>query len=48
MGKIQKPVALIDRALSDIENEQALNEVKADVVELCESFPLVVGEKRPV
>ena len=50
MGKdeIEKVVTLIDRALSDIENEQVLNEVQADVAELCASFPLVVGEKRPV
>ncbi len=50
MGKaeIEGVVALIDRALSDIENEQVLNEVKAEVGELCAAFPLVVGEDRPV
>jgi glycine hydroxymethyltransferase len=50
MGKdeIEKIVALIDRALSDIENEQVLNEVKAEVGELCAAFPLVEGEERPV
>jgi len=50
MGKdeIESVVSLIDRALSDIENEQVLNAVKTDVHELCASFPLVVGEKRPV
>ncbi len=50
MGKyeIEKIVALIDKALSGIENEQVLNEVKAEVGELCASFPLVVGEDRPV
>jgi glycine hydroxymethyltransferase len=50
MGKdeIEKIVALIDRALSDIENEQVLNDVKAEVGELCATFPLVVGEDRPV
>jgi len=50
MGKdeIEKIVALIDRALSDIENEQVLNDVKAEVGELCAAFPLVVGEDRPV
>jgi glycine/serine hydroxymethyltransferase len=49
MGKseIEKVVGLIDKALSDIENEQVLSEVKADVGELCASFPLVVGEERP-
>jgi len=50
MGKdeIEKIVALIDRALSDIENEQVLSDVKAEVGELCAAFPLVVGEERPV
>ena len=50
MGKeeIEGVVALIDKALSDIENEQVLNEVKAEVGELCAAFPLVVGEDRPV
>ena len=50
MGKdeIESIVSLIDRALSDIENEQVLNDVKAEVGELCAAFPLVVGEKRPV
>jgi len=50
MGKdeIERIVALIDRAISDIENEQVLNEVKAEVGELCATFPLVVGEDRPV
>ncbi|MCK4408965.1 MAG: serine hydroxymethyltransferase [Candidatus Eisenbacteria sp.] len=50
MGKdeIEKTVALIDRALSDIENEQVLNKVEAEVGELCRAFPLVVGEDRPV
>ncbi len=50
MGKdeIQRIVALIDKALSHVENEQVLNEVKAEVGELCADFPLVVGEDRPV
>jgi glycine hydroxymethyltransferase len=50
MGKeeIEAVVALIDRALSDIENEDVLNAVKAEVGELCAAFPLVVGETRPV
>ncbi len=50
MGKdeIEKIVALIDKALSGIENEQVLNDVKAEVSELCADFPLVVGEDRPV
>ncbi len=49
MGKdeIERVVALIDRAVSDIENEQVLEAVKKDVEELCESFPLVKGEERP-
>jgi glycine hydroxymethyltransferase len=46
-GEIQRIVALVDRALSDIENEQVLSDVEAEVEELCASFPLVVGEKRP-
>jgi glycine hydroxymethyltransferase len=50
MGKaeIDRIVALIDKALSDIENEQVLNEVKAEITELCAHFPLVKGEERPV
>ncbi|MBN2565527.1 MAG: serine hydroxymethyltransferase [Candidatus Eisenbacteria bacterium] len=50
MGKaeIEKIVGLIDKALSDIENEQVLSEVKAEIVELCKAFPLVKGEERPV
>jgi len=50
MGKneIETIVALIDRALSDIENEQVLSKVEAEVGELCKAFPLVVGEDRPV
>jgi glycine hydroxymethyltransferase len=50
MGKaeIESVVALIDRALSDIENEQVLSDVRAQVEELCASFPLVEGEERPV
>ena len=50
MGKdeIETIVALIDRALSDIENEQVLSKVEAEVGELCSAFPLVVGEDRPV
>ena len=49
MGKdeIERVVALIDRALSDIENEQVLSKVEAEVGELCKAFPLVVGEDRP-
>jgi glycine hydroxymethyltransferase len=49
MGKteIDTIVALIDRALSDIENEQVLELVKKDVEALCASFPLVEGEDRP-
>ncbi|MBD3349145.1 MAG: aminotransferase class I/II-fold pyridoxal phosphate-dependent enzyme, partial [Candidatus Eisenbacteria bacterium] len=50
MGKdeIERVVGLIDRALSDIDNEQVLEEVKKEVGELCASFPLVKGEERPV
>jgi glycine hydroxymethyltransferase len=50
MGKdeIERIVGLIDRALSDIESEDVLNSVKAEVSELCAAFPLVVGEDRPV
>jgi glycine hydroxymethyltransferase len=50
MGKdeIERVVALIDRALSDIENEDVLSAVKTEVGELCATFPLVVGETRPV
>jgi len=50
MGKdeIEKIVVLIDRALSDIENEQVLSKVEAEIGELCKTFPLVVGEDRPV
>jgi glycine hydroxymethyltransferase len=50
MGKpeIDRIVSLIDRALSDIENEQNLATVKKEIEELCAAFPLVVGEKRPV
>ncbi len=46
----QKPfiAELIDRALSDLENEQVLEEVKKGIEELCVAFPLVTGEKRPV
>ena len=47
-GEIEQVVVLIDRALSDIENEDVLSAVKAEVGELCASFPLVVGETRPV
>ncbi len=50
MGKdeIERIVELIDRALSDLENEQVLEEVKKGIEELCVAFPLVTGEKRPV
>lgn len=49
MGKaeIDRIVALMDRALSDIENDQVLAGVKSEVEELCAAFPLVVGEVRP-
>jgi glycine hydroxymethyltransferase len=47
-GEIERVVGLIDKALTDIENEQVLSDVKAEVVELCASFPLVKGEERPV
>jgi len=47
-AEIDKVVELLDRALSDIENEQSLEDVKKDVMELCKDFPLVVGEERPV
>jgi glycine/serine hydroxymethyltransferase len=49
MGKdeIERVVSLIDRAISDIENEQVLDSVKKDVEELCATFPLVRGEDRP-
>ena len=48
MGKaeIDRIVGLIDRAVSDIENEQVLAAVKTDVEELCAAFPLVLGEER--
>ncbi len=50
MGKdeVDGVVDLIDRALSDLENDQTLEAVKQDVEDLCASFPLVVGETRPV
>jgi glycine hydroxymethyltransferase len=50
MGKdeIGTIVELVDRALSDLENEQVLEDIKKGVIELCEAFPLVTGEKRPV
>jgi len=46
--EIDRVVGLVDRALSDIENEQVLQAVKAEVVDLCSAFPLVRGEERPV
>ena len=48
MGKteIDRIVALIDRAISDIEDEEVLAAVKAEVEELCAAFPLVLGETR--
>jgi len=46
--EIDRIVALIDRVLSDYENEQNLQAVKKEIEELCVSFPLVTGEKRPV
>ena len=47
-AEIERIVALIDRALTDIENEQTLQSVRKEVEELCAAFPLVRGEKRPV
>jgi glycine hydroxymethyltransferase len=47
-AEIDRIVGLIDRALSDIENEQNLQSVRKDVEELCAAFPLVRGEKRPM
>ena len=49
MGKneIDRVVDLIDRVVSDIENEEVLETVKKDVIELCADFPLVAGEVRP-
>ena len=49
MGKaeIDRIVGLIDRAVSDMENEQVLAAVKTDVEELGAAFPLVLGEARP-
>ncbi len=47
-AELDKVVALIDRALSDVENEQNLEMVKKEVEELCVAFPLVAGEDRPV
>ncbi len=46
--ELDKVVALIDKVLSDAENEQNLEMVKKEVEELCAAFPLVVGEDRPV
>ncbi|MBM3307998.1 MAG: serine hydroxymethyltransferase [Candidatus Eisenbacteria bacterium] len=46
-AEIERIVGLIDRALSDIENEQNLQSVRKEVEELCAAFPLVKGEKRP-
>ncbi len=46
--EIDRVVELLDRALSDIENEQTIDAVKNDVKALCADFPLVVGEERPV
>jgi glycine hydroxymethyltransferase len=45
--EIGRVVALIDRAISDIENDDVLSAVKEEVIELCAAFPLVVGEARP-
>ena len=45
-GEIDRIVVLIDRAISDIENEQVLAAVKKDVEELCAAFPLVLGDAR--
>jgi glycine hydroxymethyltransferase len=49
MGRdeIDRVVALIDRAISDIESDEVLEAVKKEVVELCAAFPLVEGEVRP-
>ncbi|MCD4690520.1 serine hydroxymethyltransferase [bacterium] len=47
-SEIDRVVELLDRALSDIENEQVLEDVRKDVMVLCADFPLVVGEERPV
>jgi len=46
--ELDKVVALINKVLSDPENEQNLEMVKKEVEELCAAFPLVVGEDRPV
>ena len=46
-AEIDRIVALIDTALSDLGNEQVLAEVKKEIEELCVAFPLVVGETRP-
>ncbi len=47
-AEIDRIVGLIDRALSDIENEQNLQAVRREIEELCAAFPLVQGEKRPM
>lgn len=47
-AEIDRIVALIDRALTDIENEQNLHSVRKEIEELCAAFPLVHGEKRPM
>jgi glycine hydroxymethyltransferase len=45
--EIERVVALIDRALTDIEDDEVLEAVKNEVIELCAAFPLVEGEARP-
>jgi glycine hydroxymethyltransferase len=47
-AEIERIVALIDRALTDIDSEQNLQSVRKEIEELCAAFPLVRGEKRPV
>jgi glycine hydroxymethyltransferase len=46
-GEIEHVVSLIDRALTDIEDDEVLEAVKKEVMELCAGFPLVQGEVRP-
>jgi glycine hydroxymethyltransferase len=46
--EIDKVVALIDKVLTDPENEQNLEMVKQEVEEFCVNFPLIVGEERSV
>ncbi|MBD3367029.1 MAG: aminotransferase class I/II-fold pyridoxal phosphate-dependent enzyme [Candidatus Eisenbacteria bacterium] len=50
MGKdeIDRIVALIDRAITNLDDESVLESVRKDVLDLTAGFPLVDGEERPV